>query len=91
MKSLQMLYSEIIANEELKKAFTDAAKNNTVVQFAKANGVETTIYEIKAFLEDKRRSDAELSADDLENAAGGKCSGDDALTSVYIGSFACPE
>ena len=91
MKSLQMLYSEIIASEEMKKAFTDAAKNNTVVQFAKANGVETTVDEIKALLDEKRKSDAELSADDLENAAGGKCSGDDALTSVYIGSFACPE
>lgn len=35
MKSLQELYAEIIASDDLKKAFAEAAKNNTVTQFAK--------------------------------------------------------
>lgn len=37
---------------------TEAAKNNMIVGFAKANGVETTMHEIKAFLEGVRIVDA---------------------------------
>ncbi|MBR5088794.1 MAG: Nif11-like leader peptide family RiPP precursor [Ruminiclostridium sp.] len=73
MKTLQELYSEIVGSDELKKQFTEAAKNNTVVDFAKANGVETTMDEIKAFLEGKQKADAELDPAELENAAGGTC------------------
>ncbi|MBR5088793.1 MAG: hypothetical protein IK093_05145 [Ruminiclostridium sp.] len=73
MKTLQELYNEIIKSDELKKQFAEAAKNNTVVDFAKANGVETTMDEIKAFLEEKQKKDAELDPSELENAAGGTC------------------
>lgn len=73
MKTLQELYNEIVKNDELKKKFTEAAKDNKIVDFAKANGVETTLDEIKAFLEDKQKADMELDPSELENAAGGTC------------------
>ncbi|MBR5088796.1 MAG: Nif11 family protein [Ruminiclostridium sp.] len=73
MKTLQELYNEIVGSDALKKQFAEAAKNNAVVDFAKANGVETTLDEIKAFLEEKQKKDAELDPAELENAAGGTC------------------
>ena len=73
MKTLQELYTEIAANDDLKKAFAEAAKNNNVVDFAKSRGVETTLDEIRTFLEEKAKTDKELSNDELENAAGGSC------------------
>ncbi|MBR5091517.1 MAG: hypothetical protein IK093_19010 [Ruminiclostridium sp.] len=73
MKTLQELYSEIIKNDELKKQFTEAAKSGTTVDFAKANGVETTMDEIKGFLEGVHKADGELDPSELENAAGGTC------------------
>ena len=79
MKTLQELYSEIVKSDELKKQFTEAAKNNTVVDFAKANGVETTMDEIKAFLEGVQKANAELAPEELENAAGGTCNSNTAF------------
>ena len=70
MKSLQDLYKEIIANEELKKAFMEAAKAGKVLEFIKAQGCETTEEELKAFLS---KQSGELSDDELDNAAGGGC------------------
>ena len=73
MKTLQELYTEITASDDMKKAFAEAAKNNKVAEFAKEHGVETTLDEIRIFLEEKSRTDKELSNDELENAAGGIC------------------
>ena len=85
MKTLQNFYKEIIADEELKKAFTAAAKENKVVEFAKEHGVETTMDEIKAFLEEQKNQENELSPEELENAAGGTCTDNGAHNSVYSG------
>ena len=73
MKTLQELYTEITVSDDMKKAFAEAAKNNNVVDFAKSRGVETTLDEIRTFLEEKAKIDKELSNDELENAAGGNC------------------
>ena len=73
MRSLQEFYNEIIADNELKKAFTEAAKDNKIIEFAKEHGVETTTDEIKAFLETQTAQEKELSPEELENAAGGAC------------------
>ena len=75
MKTLQELYTEITASDELKMAFAEAAKNNTVVEFAKEHGVETTMGEIQAFFNERKYQDEELSPEELENAAGGTCNG----------------
>ena len=88
MKTLQELYTEITASDDMKKAFTEAAKNNKVAEFAKEHGVETTLDEIRIFLEEKSRTDRELSKDELENAAGGTCivpSPDTVISLVGVG------
>ena len=70
MKTLQELYKEIINSDELKKAFTEAAKAGEALEFIKAHGCETTEEELKAFLS---KQSGELSDDELDNAAGGTC------------------
>ena len=89
MKSLQDLYKEIIANEELKKAFMEAAKAGKVLEFIKAHGCETTDEELKAFL---LRQSGELSDAELDNAAGGGCNDktvDEAYASAFSLGIAC--
>ncbi len=87
MKTLQELYEEIIQSEELKKQFSEAAKNGTVIEFAKANGVETTIEDIKAFFEEKKNNEGEISDNEAENVSGGGC-GEDAIGNIAsVASF----
>ena len=71
MKTLQDLYTEIMASDELKKAFAQAAKDNKVADFLKAQGCDATEDEFKAFLTEKAKDDKALSEEDLENVAGG--------------------
>ena len=73
MKTLNDLYSEIISDNAMKNAFAEAAKDNKIIEFAKERGVETTLDEIKAFLEEQASQEKELSPEELENAAGGAC------------------
>ena len=79
MKTLQDLYTEVMASEELKKAFAQAAKDNKVADFLKAQGCDATEDEFKAFLVEKAKDDKALSDDELENVAGG-----------WSTSFLCP-
>ncbi len=73
MKSIQELYSEIMASQELKARFIEAAKTGKQEAFLKEHGCEATLEEVKAFLEAKQNEDAPLSFDEMENAAGGAC------------------
>lgn len=70
MKTIEQLYEEIRGNEELKKAFALALKENRVEEFAKAHGCEATTADAMAFL--KGLKNRELSEDDMEKVAGGK-------------------
>ena len=74
MKSIQELYSEVMGSQELKEQFIEAAKAGKQEAFLKEHGCEATMEEVQAFLEAKQNEDAPLSVDELENAAGGKCS-----------------
>ncbi len=71
MKTLQELYTEIIGSEELKKAFSEAAKDGKVTDFLMAHGCEATVEEIKVFL--KEKSSQPLSEEELDSVAGGGC------------------
>ena len=71
MKTIQDLYNEIMANQELKAQFIEAANAGKQEAFLKAHGCEATMEEVQAFLEAKQQEDAPLSFDELENAAGG--------------------
>ena len=73
MKTVQELYSEIVASDELKKALVKAMKANKVEDFLKAHDCEATGEEIEEFIEAKASEDApiELSDDELKHVAGG--------------------
>ena len=71
MKTVQDLYKEIVASDELKKAFLEAAKDGKLMDFIKAWGCEATEEEIAAFL--KEKAGRELTDEELGNAAGGTC------------------
>ena len=73
MKTMQELYSEIVASDELKKAFVEAMKANKLEDFLKAHGCEATREEIQEFIDAKAAEDTpiELSDDELKYVAGG--------------------
>ena len=73
MKNIQEMYNEIMASQELKAQFIEAAKTGKQEEFLKAHGCEATLEEVQAFLEAKAKEDAPLSFDEMENAAGGDC------------------
>ena len=70
MKTLEELYSEVMASDELKAQFTQLADGEGLAAFAAAHGVEATAEECLAFVAGKSRG-RELSADDLDAASGG--------------------
>lgn len=86
--SLEELYGEILKSEELKLAFAQAAQNNALPAFTAAHGVNASMEEIQAFLENKAKGENEkLSVDELNDVAGGMCSVRDernALVSIGV-------
>ena len=92
MKTIQELYSEIMASKELKEQFIEAANAGKQEEFLKAHGCEATLEDVKAFLEAKQNEDAPLSVDELENAAGGSCNDQtvfEGLASVMTAGLVC--
>jgi len=92
MKTVQELYNEIMASQELKAQFIEAAKAGKQEEFLKAHGCEATLEEVKSFLEAKQQEDAPLSFDELENAAGGECNrntGKETAISILSVGMAC--
>ena len=85
MKTLQELYNEVIASEELKKEYLEAAKNKNVMEFLKSHSCEATAEDFKTFVieQTKANADKELSADELENVAGGTCNGTTGMETAY--------
>ena len=73
MKTIQELYNEIMANQELKAQFIEAASTGKQAEFLKQHDCQATAEEVLAFLKAKEQEDAPLSLDKLENAAGGEC------------------
>ena len=73
MKTVQELYSEVIASDKLKKAFVKAMKANKLEDFLKANGCEATAEEVQEFLAAKAAADTpiELTDDQLKFVAAG--------------------
>ena len=75
MKTLQELYNEVIASDELKKEYLQAVSDKKVGTFMKAHGCDASAEDFKTFLVErsKANADKELSVDELENVAGGGC------------------
>ena len=72
MKTLNELYTEVAASDELKSEFLALKTPEDLVNFAKKNGCDATLDEIKAFFEEKQKAAGELSEAELEQVAGGK-------------------
>ena len=71
MKTLEELYKEVMASEELKKEFC-ALKPDEVEGFAEMRGCKAALDEIKAFLTEKNTAEGEISEEEVEQIAGGK-------------------
>ena len=71
MKTLQDLYTEIMSSDEQKRAFVEAAKGGKLEDYLRASGCEATLEDVQVFL--KEKSEAQLSDEELDNAAGGGC------------------
>ena len=85
MKTFQEFYNEILANDELKAAFAEAAKSGKTEEFLKAQGCEVTAEELAEFLKSQT---GELSDEELDNASGG-CSTEEVVGSVTTLGLAC--
>lgn len=81
MKTLEELYKDIAASEELKNAYAQAQNEGRAQEFLKEHGCEATAKELSAFIAEK--SSGELSDDELDNVSGGGCS--EKITCSYCG------
>ena len=72
MKTLNELYTEVTASDALKAEFLALKTPEDIVAFAKKNGCDATLDDIKAFFEEKQKASGELSEAELEQVAGGK-------------------
>ena len=89
MKTIEELYNEVLASEELKKEFL-SLKPEEVEGFAAKYGCKASLDEIKAFFEAKKNQAGELSDADLDQVAGGKSAdGLEALASAFSVGLAC--
>ncbi len=88
--TLQELYDKVIASEELKKSFAEAAQDKGKLEaWLKANGSNATVAEVGEFLKAQQTS-GEISDDELESVAGGNLSVDVTLISVCTIGIGCP-
>ena len=90
MKTIEELYNEVMASEEMKKEFL-ALKPEEVESFAEKYGCKATLEEIKAFFAEKSTSSGELSDDEIEQIAGGKSTEEERvlLLSIYTIGYYC--
>ena len=89
MKTLETLYQEVLASDELKKGLAEAAKTPEGLKaWICAQGCEATLEQVQAFLKEKQEKTGELTDDELESAAGGGCNTEEAIGSaVTLGLF----
>ncbi len=80
--TLQEMYDKVMASEELKKSFAEAAQDRSKLEaWLKSNGSNATVEQVGEFLKSKQTS-GEVSDDELENVAGGSDSVDVTLSVV---------
>ena len=66
MKTIQELYGEVIASDELKQAFVEAMKANKLEDFLRAHDCEATTEEVREFIEAKAGADTPIELNDSE-------------------------
>ena len=66
MKTLETLYQEVLASDELKKGLAEAAKTPEGLKaWICAQGCEATLEQVQAFLKEKQEKTGELTDDEL--------------------------
>ncbi len=90
--TLQELYSKVMASEELKRSFAEAAQDKGKLEaWLKANGSDATVEQVGEFLRSRSgQTSGEISDDELESVAGGNLSLDVTLISVCTVGIGCP-
>ena len=89
MKTLETLYQEVLASDELKKGLAEAAKTPEGLKaWICAQGCEATLEQVQAFLKEKQEKTGELTDDELESAAGG-CNKNEAIFSGLTFGIVC--
>ena len=91
MKTLEELYKDVIASDELKKEFTEAAKSKDDIEaLLKKHDCGASFNEFITFL--KEKSEGEMDDDEVEAVAGGKSKAkkiNDTVISVITNLAAC--
>ena len=70
MKTIEEMYNEINASEELKKAVSDIKDKETFADFLKEHGCEASVDEFVKFVESQR--EGEIGDDEAGAVAGGR-------------------
>ena len=70
MKTIEEMYNEINASEELKKVVSAINDEEAMAEFLKQHGCEASVEEFVKFVNSQR--EGEISDEDVEAAAGGK-------------------
>ncbi len=87
--TLQELHDKVMASDELKKSFAEAAQDKEKLEaWLKANGSDAAVEQLGEFLKSKQTS-GELSDDELESVAGGDRSGEKTIFSVFSFAVGC--
>lgn len=81
--TIEALYKEIIASDELKSAFVEAAKAQKLGDFLKAQGCDATEAEVIDFIKSLQKAEGELADDELSAVAGG-CNSTEAIYSMTV-------
>ena len=85
MKSLQELYDEILASDELKQEFCEAVKaEETTAAFLKSHDCDASVNVLAAFLKELLADKKELSEQEMEQIADGDNLAALIITSVLI-------
>ncbi len=88
--TLQEIYDKVMASDELKKSFAEAAQDKGKLEaWLKANGSDATVEQVGEFLKSKSgQTSGEVSDDELESVAGGSSSLGVTFDTVFsVGTF----
>lgn len=81
--TIEALYKEIIASDELKSAFIEAVKAQKLGDFLKAQGCDAAEAEVIDFIKSLQKGEGELADDELSAVAGG-CNSTEAIYSMTV-------
>ena len=85
MKTLQELYTEVMASDEMKKEFIEAFKQKEATEAAlKKYSCDASFEEFQAFMKEKQEDDEIVNEEDVKAIAGGT-SKYEALVTRYEG------